>query len=64
MHKAPEVPRPSRPKTLPPKMSAPKMPPKMLEDRETRAAHRRGEATNQDVGDTADRITRAPQKKR
>jgi len=38
--------------------------PKVLEDRETRAAHRRGEATNQDVGDTADRITRAPQKKR
>ena len=60
MHKAPEVPRPSRPKTLPPKMPAPKV----LEDRETRAAHRRGEATNQDVGDTADRITRAPQKKR
>jgi len=41
-----------------------KLPRKLPEDPVSRAVHIMREATKQDVGDAADKITRAPKKKR
>ncbi len=46
----------------PPKSKKP--PGKLLKDAVYRAATSRNEASNQEVGDMADKITRAPKKKR